>query len=402
MTNILVINAGSSSLKYQLIDVATEQVLAKGLCERIGTAGSNLTYKTADTTIKERPEAMPNHTVAIEVVLAVLTDPAVGVITDMNSIAAVGHRVVHGGELFTHSAMIDEECIEDIKACIPLGPLHNPANLMGIEACQKAMPNVPQVAVFDTTFGQSMKPSVYMYALPYEAYTEHSVRRYGFHGTSHRYVISEAMKKLDKPAEQTRIVSCHLGNGSSISCAKGGVCVDTSMGLTPLEGLPMGTRCGSIDPAIVLILMDRLGLSHAEMDTYMNKKSGVLGLSGVSSDFRDLWKAWLEDGNERAKLALDMFCLSVKKYIGSYAAEMGGLDAVVITAGVGENDRRIRKMILGDLEYLGLDIDWEKNETTPMGDEFEMSLPDSRVKAFVIPTNEELAIARDTYALIKA
>jgi len=403
MTNILVINAGSSSLKYQLIDVATEQVLAKGVCERIGLPGSCLTYKAEGREkLSEDPRPMPDHAAAISVVLTVLTDPERGVISDMGSIAAVGHRVVHGGELFTTSALIDEACIEDIKACIPLGPLHNPANLMGIEGCTRAMPGVPQVAVFDTTFGQSMEPSVYMYALPWQAYEKYGVRRYGFHGTSHRYVISECIKKLDKPAEQTRIVSCHLGNGSSVACAKGGVCVDTSMGLTPLEGLPMGTRCGSIDPAIVLILMERLGLSPAEMDAYLNKKSGMLGLSGVSSDYRDLWAAWLNEGNERAKLALDMFCLRVKKLIGSYAAEMNGLDAIVVTAGVGENDRRIRRMILGDLSYLGLDFDFDGNEAIPMGDEFEMSLPGSRVRAFVIPTNEELAIARDTYALIRA
>ena len=402
MTNILVINAGSSSLKYQLIDVATERVLAKGICERIGQEGACLTYCAEGKDKWETPKDMPNHAAAITVVLGVLTDATHGVIADMSSIAAVGHRVVHGGELFTQSVLIDEECIEDIKACIPLGPLHNPANLMGINGCHEAMPGVPQVAVFDTTFGQSMAAPVYMYGLPYEAYTQHGIRRYGFHGTSHRYVINECMKKLDMPAEQTRIVSCHLGNGSSIACAKGGLCVDTSMGLTPLEGLPMGTRCGSIDPAIVLILMERMGLSAAQMDDYMNKKSGVLGVSGVSSDFRDLWKAWENNGNERAMLALNMFCLSVKKYIGAYAAEMGGLDAVVITAGVGENDWRVREMILGGLGHLGLDFDSKKNETAPRAEFFEMSLPGSRVRAFVIPTNEELAIARDAYALIRA
>ena len=395
MKTILVINAGSSSLKYQLIDIETEEVLAKGLCERIGIDGK-FTYKPANGDKYTCDAAMETHNEAIRLVLDTLVDAERGVIADMTSIAAVGHRVVHGGAMFSASALINDEVMEAIEACIPLGPLHNPANLMGIRACRAAMPEVPMVAVFDTAWGMSMDPKAYLYALPYEAYTEHQVRRYGFHGTSHMFVTGEAIKRLGRENDpDVRIITCHLGNGSSVSCSKGGKCVDTSMGLTPLEGLPMGTRCGNIDPAIIPFLMDKMDLTISEMDTLMNKKSGMKGISGVSSDFRDLWAARLE-GNERAALALDMFALAVKRYIGSYAAEMNGVDCIVFTAGVGENDEATRELIMQDMDYLGIDFDFERNRTCGKGNEVVLSKPDSKVKVIVLPTNEELAIARDT------
>ncbi|MCL2670894.1 MAG: acetate kinase [Clostridiales bacterium] len=394
MTNILVVNAGSSSLKYQLIDVDTENVIAKGICERIGDSHSNASYKRAGYAV-ELEQPLGNHAEAVALVLQLLTDPENGVVHSPSEIAAVGHRVVHGGERFAQSALIDDACIAAIEECIPLGPLHNPANLMGIAGCREMLPNTPMVAVFDTSWGQGMARAAYMYALPYEAYEKHGVRRYGFHGTSHAYVTQKCLEKLDVPAEGVKIVTCHLGNGSSVSCSVGGRCVDTSMGLTPLEGLPMGTRSGSIDPAIIPYLMERAQMSAAEIDAYMNKKSGMLGISGVGSDFRDLWKA-ANAGNDRARLALDMFCLSVKKLIGSYAAEMGGVDAIVFTAGVGENDQAVRDLILRGLEFLGCDMDYEKNLALPKGVEAELTRPNSRCRVFVIPTNEELAIARDT------
>lgn len=396
MKNILVINAGSSSLKYQLIDIDTETVIAKGLCERIGIEGSMLTYKPNKGDKVEIQKPMPNHEVAIQMVLDILVDKDVGVIADMSEIAAVGHRVVHGGEKFASSVVINDEVIKAIESCIPLGPLHNPANLMGIAGCQAVMPGVPMVAVFDTAWGQAMAPSAYMYALPYEMYEEYSIRRYGFHGTSHKYVTGRTLEMLGNP--NARIITCHLGNGSSVSCSVAGKCVDTSMGLTPLEGLPMGTRCGSMDPAIVTYLMDRLGKSAKEVDAIMNKKSGMLGISGVSSDFRDLAAA-AEEGNERAQLALAMFIYSVKKYIGGYAAAMNGVDAIVFTAGVGENDRAVRAGVLKDMEYLGVQADFDYNENCPRGEEVCISLPESKVKVFVIPTDEEMAIARDTARL---
>ena len=395
MTNILVINAGSSSLKYQLIDMDTECVIAKGICERIGQSLSTASYKREDGFKKEIEQRIGNHAQAISQVLSFLTDTESGVVKDISEIAAVGHRVLHGGEEFTQSALIDDACIAAIEKCIPLGPLHNPANLMGIFGCRAMMPATPMVAVFDTSWGMSMGKATYMYALPYEFYTNHGIRRYGFHGTSHQYVVGECAKRLDVPPEKARIISCHLGNGSSVSCAAGGKCVDSSMGLTPLEGLPMGTRCGMIDPAIVPYLMEKEGLSSAEMDALMNKQSGMLGISGVGSDFRDLWKA-ADAGNERARLALEMFCLAVKKYIGSYSAEMGGLDAVVFTAGVGENDQGVRDLIMRGLEFLGVDMDYDANLALPKGTDAELTRPGSKVRVFVIPTNEELAIARDT------
>ena len=397
---ILVINAGSSSLKYQLIDTADNKVIAKGLCERIGIENSKLTYKPSGKDGFELVQDMKDHTDAIKLVLDALVDPVHGVITDMSEIDAVGHRVVHGGEKFAESVLLTDEVIETIESLNDLAPLHNPANLMGIRACKAIMPNTPMVGVFDTAFHQTMPPEAFIYALPYEAYTEHMVRRYGFHGTSHKYVSMRAIKMLGKSAEDTKIITCHLGNGSSVAAIRGGKCIDTSMGLTPLEGLPMGTRSGDIDPAIVGYLVRRLGLNMKEMDTYMNKKSGMLGISGVSSDFRDLAAA-AKDGNERAKLALSVFAYRVKKYIGAYAAALNGVDAIVFTAGVGENDRAMRENILTGLDYLGVDVDFEYNRNAPRGEEIEISKKDSRVKVFVIPTDEELMIAMDAERLVK-
>jgi len=401
MTNILVINAGSSSLKYQLIDIDKEQIIAKGICERIGIPKSVLSYKPASGECIERESPMKTHEDAIKLVLDVLTDKNVGVISDMSSICAVGHRVLHGGEKYSAPVLIDDAVLEAIEECIPLGPLHNPANLMGIRGCMAAMPGVPMVAVFDTAWGQTMPAEAYMYALPYEAYTEHKVRRYGFHGTSHRYVSGQAIKKLvalGMKKEDTRVITCHLGNGSSLSAVKGGKCMDTSMGLTPLEGVPMGTRCGSIDPAIIPFLMERTGMNAQEIDAYMNKKSGMLGVSGVSSDFRDLAAA-TKQGNERAALARKMFCYKVRQFIGAYAATLGGVDAIVMTAGVAENDGYIREMILQGLEYLGMDMDWEFNLSCPRATDLEITKPTSKVHVYVIPTDEEMTIARDTAAL---
>ena len=398
MRSILVINAGSSSLKYQLIDIDTESVLAKGLCERIGIDGK-LTYKPTGGEKLEKDAAMPTHQEAIAMVLDVLADKEIGVISDMHSIVAVGHRVVHGGTKFTKSVLITDEVIKMIEACIPLAPLHNPANLMGINACRAVMPDTPMVAVFDTAWGMSMEPKNYLYALPYEIYENYEVRRYGFHGTSHMFVTGEAIKAIGREGDPSvRVISCHLGNGSSVSCSKGGKCVNTSMGLTPLEGLPMGTRCGSIDPAIVPFLVNRMGTTPKEIDTMMNKKSGMLGVSGVSSDFRDLWAA-RNEGNARAALALDMFAQGVKRLIGGYSAEMDGVDCIVFTAGVGENDAATRELVMQNMDYLGINFDFELNRTAPRGKAVVLSKPGSKVTVMVLPTDEELAIARDTAAI---
>ncbi len=398
MRSILVINAGSSSLKYQLIDIDSESVLAKGLCERIGIDGK-LTYKPTGGDKLEKDAAMPTHQEAIAMVLDVLADPEIGVISDMKSIVAVGHRVVHGGTKFTKSVLITDDVIKMIEECLPLAPLHNPANLMGINACRAVMPDTPMVAVFDTAWGMSMEPKNFLYALPYEVYENYEVRRYGFHGTSHMFVTGEAIKRLGREGDpNVRVISCHLGNGSSVSCSKGGKCVNTSMGLMPLEGLPMGTRCGSIDPAIVPFLVNRMGVTAKEVDTMMNKKSGMLGVSGVSSDFRDLWAAKAE-GNERAALALDMFSQGVKRLIGGYSAEMDGVDCIVFTAGVGENDAATRELVMQNMDYLGIDFDFELNRTAPRGKEVVLSKPGSKVTVMVLPTDEELAIARDTAAI---
>ena len=392
---ILVINAGSSSLKYQLIDMENESLLAKGLCERIGIDG-RLTHKPQNgKPVYEADVPFPTHKEAIEAVLEKLTSKEYGVVETMAEIGAVGHRVLHGGIEFTESCVVDDACEAAIKKCFPLGPLHNPANLMGIKACQAAMPGVPQVAVFDTSFGMSMTPEAYIYAIPYEYYENDSIRRYGFHGTSHRFVSARACEIMGKKG--TRVINCHLGNGSSVSASIDGKCVDTSMGLTPLEGLPMGTRSGNLDPAILQFIMNKYGFTADEMINILNKKSGVLGISGVGSDFRDLEKA-AKEGNERAQLALDKFAYEVRKYIGSYAAAMGGVDIITFTAGVGENGPDMRESICEGLGFLGVHVDHEKNQVR--GKETDISAADSTVKVYVIPTNEELMIARDTLALV--
>ena len=392
---ILVINAGSSSLKYQLIDMENESLLAKGLCERIGIDG-RLTHKPQNgKPVYEADVPFPTHKEAIEAVLEKLTSKEYGVVETMAEIGAVGHRVLHGGSEFTESCVVDDACEAAIKKCFPLGSLHNPANLMGIKACQAAMPGVPQVAVFDTSFGMSMTPEAYIYAIPYEYYENDSIRRYGFHGTSHRFVSARACEIMGKKG--TRVINCHLGNGSSVSASIDGKCVDTSMGLTPLEGLPMGTRSGNLDPAILQFIMNKYGYTADEMLNILNKKSGVLGISGVGSDFRDLEKA-AKEGNERAQLALDKFAYEVRKYIGSYAAAMGGVDIITFTAGVGENGPDMRESICEGLGFLGVHVDHEKNQVR--GKETDISAADSTVKVYVIPTNEELMIARDTLALV--
>ncbi|MBR7189550.1 MAG: acetate kinase [Oscillospiraceae bacterium] len=392
---ILVINAGSSSLKYQLIDMENESLLAEGLCERIGIDG-RLTHKPQNgKPAYEADVPFPTHKEAIEAVLEKLTSAEYGVVDSMSEIGAVGHRVLHGGSEFTESCLVDDACEAAIKKCFPLGPLHNPANLMGIKACQAVMPGTPQVAVFDTSFGMSMAPKAYIYALPYEYYENDSLRRYGFHGTSHRFVSARACEIAGKPG--TRVINCHLGNGSSVSASVDGKCVDTSMGLTPLAGVPMGTRSGDCDPALLQFIMNKYGYNVDEMLNILNKKSGVLGISGVSSDFRDLDDA-ADNGNERARLALDKFAYEVKKYIGAYAAALGGVDMLTFTAGVGENSASMRANICEGLEYLGVKLDPELNKLR--GDERKISAADSKVDVYVIPTNEELMIARDTLELV--
>jgi len=395
---ILVINCGSSSLKYQLIDMNDESVIAKGLCERIGIAGSLLTHSPAgkDKVVIEKD--MPNHQVAIELVMEALQDADHGVIKSTDEISAIGHRVLHGGMKFYKSIVVNEEVKNVIRECFDLGPLHNPANLMGIEACEAAMPGKPNVAVFDTAFGMTMPAKAYKYAIPEEYFEKYSIRRYGFHGTSHNFVSGEAIKFAELDPENAKVIVCHLGNGASISASIGGKCVDTSMGLTPLEGLIMGTRSGDLDPAVLQFIMNKEGLNINEMLNVLNKKSGVLGMSGVSSDFRDIGKAAAE-GNERAEVALDAYFYRVIKYIGAYAAAMNGVDAIAFTAGVGENDAAGRKRICESLSYLGVEIDDEANNVR--GKKTMISTPNSKVKVMLMPTNEELAIARDTLALVK-
>ena len=398
--NILVINAGSSSLKYQLLNPETGDLLAKGLCERIGIDGK-FTYKPqipGKTGKNAADVPMPTHAEAIQAVMDALVDPADGVISSMKEIDAVGHRVVHGGEAFHESVLINDEVLKTVEDCIPLAPLHNPANLTGIRACQKVMPGVPMAAVFDTAFHQTMPPKAYFYALPYEYYEKDKVRRYGFHGTSHKYVAGRAAAMLNKKPEELKLISCHLGNGSSITAIDGGKSVDTSMGFTPLAGLPMGTRSGDLDAGILQYLMKKYNLNIDEMLNILNKKSGVEGVSGVSSDFRDLSDA-NDKGNQRAGLALDMFCYSVKKFIGAYAAAMGGVDAIIFTAGIGENSAQQRMDIASGLEYMGVKMDENANQVR--GEEKVISAPDSRVKVLLIPTNEELMIAMDTANLVK-
>ena len=397
--NVLVINAGSSSLKYQLLNPASGELLAKGLCERIGIDG-RFTYKPqlpGKEAIKAASVSMPTHNEAIQAVLNALVDEKNGVIGSMKEIDAVGHRVVHGGEKFAKSVVITDEVMQAIEECNPLAPLHNPANIIGIKACQELMPGVPMVAVFDTAFHQTMPPVAYTYAIPYEYYEKDKVRRYGFHGTSHKYVSQRAADMLGKPAEQLKLISCHLGNGSSVTAIDGGKSVDTSMGFTPLAGLPMGTRSGDIDAGILEYLMNKYGMDITEMLTVLNKKSGVQGVSGVSSDFRDLEEAF-EKGNERAGLAVDMFNYGVKKLIGAYAAAMGGVDAIIFTAGVGENSASQRMAIASGLEFMGVKMDEDANKVR--GEERVISAPDSKVTVLLIPTNEELMIAMDTEALV--
>ena len=397
--NILVINCGSSSLKFQLIDSETEKRIAKGLCERIGIEGSQIVYQPSGGEKEETVTPMPDHTKAIELVLNALMNEKTGVVKSLDEIGAVGHRIVHGGEKFAASTVITGEVVDAIRSCNDLAPLHNPANLIGIDACRKLMPNTPMVGVFDTAFHQTMPKEAYLYGLPYEYYEKYQVRRYGFHGTSHSYVSKRAAQFLGKNFEDMKIIVCHLGNGASISAVENGRCVDTSMGLTPLEGLIMGTRSGDIDPAIIEYIAHKENKTIDEMMTVLNKKSGVLGLSdNLSSDFRDLEKSY-NAGEDRGVRTIQTFAYRVAKYIGAYTAAMNGVDAICFTAGVGENNPLVRKLVCDRLGYLGIAMDTEKNNKR--GEEVEISTPDSLVKVLVVPTNEELAIARETASLVK-
>ncbi|MEG1846877.1 MAG: acetate kinase [Lachnospiraceae bacterium] len=396
--NILVINCGSSSLKYQLINSETEGVLAKGLCERIGIEGSVLTHEPIGQSKIKTEVPMPNHTVAVQLVIESLTDSKVGVISSLDEIGAVGHRVVHGGEKFQAATLLTEEVLREIESCNDLAPLHNPANLIGIRACREIMPQVPMVGIFDTAFHQTMPPKAYLYGIPYEYYEKYQVRRYGFHGTSHEFVAKRAATLLDRDITTLKIIVCHLGNGASVSAVKYGKSVDTSMGLTPLEGLIMGTRSGDIDPAIISFIAEKEHLTLTEVIEILNKKSGVLGLSKVSSDFRDL-EAAEAAGDELAKQAIETFCYRVAKYIGAYTAAMNGVDVIVFTAGAGENNMEARAMIGEYLGYLGTHINAEKNQVR--GIETVLSEEGDKVTTMIIPTNEELAIARQTLALVQ-
>ncbi len=395
---ILVINAGSSSIKYQLFDMQTEKLLAKGMCDRIGIEGGNFKIRSVGKEEHKVLIQMANHQEAIKLVLDALVSPEYGAIKSLSEISAVGHRVLHGGEKFSGSVIVDEKVIEAITECCELGPLHNPHNLTGIRACEAMMPGVPQVAVFDTGFHQTMPDYAYLYALPYEYYEKYRIRRYGFHGTSHRYVSMRANLMLGRT--DTKLVTCHLGNGSSISAVMNGKCFDTTMGLTPLEGIIMGTRCGSIDPAIVPLIMKKENLTPDEMDVVMNKKSGILGVTQVTSDNRDI-EAGAKAGNVRYQLVENMLCHQLAKYIGGFAAAMGGLDAVVFTGGIGENNPQYRTRIADKLAFMGVAIDEEKNAVAKHTDEeFDLSTPDAKVKMLMIPTNEELMIAKDTMELV--
>ncbi len=396
--NILVINCGSSSLKYQLIDSQTETVLAKGLCERIGIDASAITHQPKDGDKVKTLVEMKDHTDAVAQVIAKLTDETVGVVKSLDEIDAVGHRIVHGGEKFAKSVIITDEVYKAIEECNDLAPLHNPANLIGVDSCKKLMPNTPMVAVFDTAFHQTMPAKAYLYGIPYSYYEKYKVRRYGFHGTSHDYVSERVGQLLGKDRKDLKIIVCHVGNGASVSAVKNGECVDTSMGLTPLEGLIMGTRSGDIDPAVISFLAQKEGKTAEQIVNILNKESGVLGLSnGLSSDFRDLAQA-AEDGNDIAKTALETWAYRVAKYIGAYTAAMNGVDVIAFTAGVGENNIPARTMICQYLGYLGITINEEANNTR--GEEIEISTPDSKTKVWVVPTDEELAIARQTAALV--
>lgn len=396
---IFVINCGSSSLKYQLFNVDTEELMAKGLVERIGMDGSVLKHQPNGKDKVVIEQDIPDHKVAVQLVINALVDKSHGVISDISEISAVGHRILHGGSKYSSSILVTDEVIEDLKELIPLGPLHMPGNITGITACKILMPNVPNVAVFDTAFHQTMPEDAYMYAIPYELYEKHAIRRYGFHGTSHRYVSKRAAEMLNKPLEDLKLITCHIGNGSSFAAVKNGKSIDTSMGFTPLEGLVMGTRSGDIDPAVVQYLVSNAGMTVDEVNDILNKKSGFLGLSGISSDSRDIEDAAL-DGNKRAIMTLKVFYHRAKKYIGAYAAIMGGVDAIVFTAGIGENSHMAREHICEGLDFLGIKIDKEKNMTR--GKEVDISAKDSKVKILIIPTNEELMIARDTMEIVQS
>ena len=396
---VLVINAGSSSLKYQLLDTENEAVLAKGNCERIGIDGSRIIHKTTGKSEYVKETNLPDHSAAMKLLVATLVDTEVGCLSSTDEIEAIGHRVVHGGQYFANSVMLSDEVLEAVEKCIVYAPLHNPAHIMGIKGCLEAMPNTPQVLVFDTAFHQTMSKEAYTYGISYDMYEEYGIRRYGMHGTSHRYVSGEMIKLMGGNPEGTKIVTCHIGNGSSISAVKDGKCVDTSMGFTPLDGIMMGTRCGAIDPAIVTYIMDKKNMTPGEADNYMNKQCGFLGVSGIGSDSRDVEKA-MNEGNERAKLTYDMLCYQIKKYIGAYSASMGGLDAVVFTAGIGEHTPYIRENALKGLEYLGVKIDTVRNNFGHSGTPVKISTDDSKVAVYMIPTNEELVIANDTEAIV--
>lgn len=395
---VFVVNCGSSSIKYQLINMDGEKVMAKGLIERIGMEGSTLKHTPAGKYTIDLKEDIPDHVVGIKMAIKALTNSDYGVIKDMSEIDAVGHRVVHGGERFTDSVLITGEVLSGIKACSEIAPLHNPPNLYGIEACMNIMKGIPQVAVFDTAFHQTMPKVAYLYGLPYEMYVKYGLRRYGFHGTSHKYVAQRAAELMGEHMSNLRIITCHLGNGASITAIKYGKSIDTSMGYTPLEGLIMGTRSGEIDPAIIPFLMEKENMTAQQIDDYLNRRSGILGISGLSSDFRDLESA-ANRGDDRSQLAIDVFAYKVKKYIGGYVAAMGGVDAIVFTAGLGENSPFMRDKICNGLEYLGTRVDPELNKVR--GQEKEISVRRARVKIFVIPTNEELVIARDTYNICR-
>ena len=394
---VLVINCGSSSLKYQILDMTHESLMCKGLVERIGMDGSVITHEKIGMDKVKTEVPMKDHKDAIEQVLKAVQDPETGVVASMDEIGAVGHRVVHAGEKYASSVLITEEVIKALEECVELAPLHNPPNLLGIAACQELMPDTPMVAVFDTAFHQTMPPESYIYAIPYEYYQKYRIRRYGFHGTSHKYVAERAAKILNTDLGDLKLITCHLGNGASVSAIKRGKCIDTSMGFTPLEGLVMGTRSGDIDPAIVTYIRAKENLPQGKVNEILNKKSGVLGISGVSSDFRDI-EAAVEEGNERAALALKVFAHKVRFYIGAYIAEMNGVDAIIFTAGVGENDAMMREIICNNLGNLGIKLDPVKNKIR--GKETIISADDARVKLIMIPTNEELMIARDTYNIV--
>ncbi len=395
---VLVVNAGSSSIKYQVFDMTNESVLCKGLVDRVGFGGSSLKHEPTGKDSVLIQKDLHDHTEGMELALEVIASPEYGVVKSMDEIQAIGHRVLTAGSIYSESIVIDSQVKQVIRDCFDIGPLHNPANLMGIEACQALMPAVPNVAVFDTAFQQTMEPGNYLYGIPYEAYEKFKVRKYGFHGTSHYYVSHRAADMLGKPFDQCKIITLHLGNGASSDAVKNGKVVDTSMGLTPLEGFVMGTRSGDLDPAVVWFLMDRLNMNAAEAETYFNKKSGLLGLSGVSNDLRDVLEA-AASGHERAKIAMDVYYNRIKGYVGNYIAKMNGTDCIAFTAGVGENSAEVRENICKNMEYLGIKLDPVKNNTR--GKEVEISAEDSKVKIFIIPTNEELVIARDTLRLCK-